>query len=420
MKYKILFVASRPTGGVQYHRMHVPHNALARLCPEFDVSTIDTLSGVSDDFLRDFHLVCFSRTASYLYRKRVSPVNDGANPWDVWYFEAQEIMERMRKLGIVIVVDLDDTWKLHKKHLYYWNYVKEHIGEHNELCCRMADQVICTTEGFRVELINYSPNVEVLPNAIDTTLDQFKPRPTQFPLMRFGWMGSSSHTDDIIPLHGPLRKLFNDRPIAKKMQLVLGGFKLTDKVNKYDPNTGRVQAINLHASQMVHARFERIFTDEYNNIREFPGYVNYLKQYDNTTPEIMETMPYKRIWYRAVDQYATAYNELDVSLAPLQDHFFNNCKSQLKLIEAGFMGKALICSNVYPYTIDGEHERNCLMVDRPEQWHYMMRRLVMNPEMGKDLAGELAASVKMKYNIEPITRLRADLYRSLIDNKNKV
>jgi hypothetical protein len=47
--------------------------------------------------------------------------------------------------------------------------------------------------------------------------------------------------------------------------------------------------------------------------------------------------------------YAWEYNAIDVALAPLQDNSFNNSKSFLKVIEAGFKKKAIICSDIEPY-----------------------------------------------------------------------
>lgn len=421
MKYKILFIAARPTAGVQYHRLHVPHNALARLHPEFEVDTLDTLEGIADDFLKNYQLVVFSRTLSYAWKDRVIQPADAKYAWDYFHFRAQDIMDQLKRLNIVTVIDLDDTWKLHRDHLYYWNYVREHIGDHNEFCCRQADHVICTTDFFREELTKYNDKITVIPNAIDRTIEQFTPHPTQSPMTRIGWLGSSSHTDDMAPLKAPFAALWKDRAIAHKLQLVLGGYLLNDKVNLLDPKTGNSKPIKMHPSQQVSGTYERIFTDEYKGIREYQNYVKWLQMYEPGGEQIMEPMPYKRIWYQDINKYAAAYNELDVSIAPLLDNFFNNCKSQLKLIEAGFMKKALICSNSHPYTIDAKHGKNCLVVapNKPMEWYYAIRKMVMEPNLKEDLAAQLHEDVKDAYSIERWTPVRAQLYKSLIDSKNK-
>ena len=66
-----------------------------------------------------------------------------------------------------------------------------------------------------------------------------------------------------------------------------------------------------------------------------------------------DTLPfYNRVWTKPVTSYASNYRLFDVSLAPIKNHIFNRVKSQLKVIEAGFYKKALIASNLGPYTID--------------------------------------------------------------------
>ena len=94
---------------------------------------------------------------------------------------------------------------------------------------------------------------------------------------------------------------------------------------------------------------------------------------------IMETIDeedafYHRVWTEPVTSYAKNYSKFDVSLAPIKDHMFNRMKSQLKGIEAGFYKKALIASDVGPYTIDLKHsldkgnfvDGNALLVDKQE------------------------------------------------------
>ena len=50
-----------------------------------------------------------------------------------------------------------------------------------------------------------------------------------------------------------------------------------------------------------------------------------------------------------ITQYAQLYKFFDVSLSPLKNSKFNKCKSELKVVEAGFTRTAIIASNVTPY-----------------------------------------------------------------------
>jgi glycosyltransferase involved in cell wall biosynthesis len=100
-------------------------------------------------------------------------------------------------------------------------------------------------------------------------------------------------------------------------------------------------------------------------------------------------------------------------------------KSQLKVIEAGFYKKALIASNVGPYTIDLKHalkngeftDGNALLVDEVRNhsdWAKNIKKLVENPNMITDLGERLYETVKDKYDLNNVTRERASLYKSLI------
>lgn len=44
--------------------------------------------------------------------------------------------------------------------------------------------------------------------------------------------------------------------------------------------------------------------------------------------------------------------DLDIAIAPLEDHLFNACKSNLRLLEFGAMGWPVVCSDVYPFRTD--------------------------------------------------------------------
>ena len=100
-------------------------------------------------------------------------------------------------------------------------------------------------------------------------------------------------------------------------------------------------------------------------------------------------------------------------------------KSQLKVIEAGFYKKALIASNVGPYTIDLKHamkngeftDGNALLVDEVKShsdWSKFIKKLVEKPDMIKELGQRLYDTVKDEYDLNKVSDKRADFYKSLI------
>ena len=104
---------------------------------------------------------------------------------------------------------------------------------------------------------------------------------------------------------------------------------------------------------------------------------------------------------------------------------FNRMKSQLKVIEAGFYKKALIASNIGPYTLDLKHslkngnfvDGNALLVDENRNisdWAKFIDKLVKNPNMVKDMGERLYETVKDKYDLNIVTKNRREFYKSII------
>ena len=134
---------------------------------------------------------------------------------------------------------------------------------------------------------------------------------------------------------------------------------------------------------------------------------------------------YVRVWTKPVTSYATNYSKFDISLAPIKNHIFNRVKSQLKVIEAGFYKKALIASNVGPYTIDLKHslkngnfvDGNALLVDENRNhsdWAKYIKKLVQNPNMIEDMGNRLYETVSKRYDLNIVTKERAEFYKSIV------
>ena len=104
---------------------------------------------------------------------------------------------------------------------------------------------------------------------------------------------------------------------------------------------------------------------------------------------------------------------------------FDRMKSQLKVIEAGFYKKAIIASNIGPYTIDLKHgmkngeftDGNALLVDEVKNhsdWAKYIKKLVENPNMITDLGERLYETVSQRYDLNIVTKTRAEFYKTLI------
>lgn len=324
----------------------------------------------------------------------------------------EAIIKKLTARGIKVVVDTDDYWQLDTHHQHYELFNKNQLGKHIIAGMRAATVVTCPTPYIADELRKIGiKHVAVLPNAINTNEAQFKPNPSQSERMRFGWLGGSSHLFDMEQLASiPYR--------GQDFGIVLCGYDTSGKVKLQDPKTGQIKQRDVSPVETVWFQYEIFMTDGFEILREDKDYFEFLLRFVNLDYQGVENKPYRRIWTRAVNQYAKGYNEFDVALAPLKDTKFNLFKSQLKAIEAGFMKKALIASDFGPYQQDLVHGKNALLV-KPnkshKQWRQHVERLTKNPNMVTDLAEALHETVKDKYSLSTVNATRTDLYK-LIGN----
>ena len=205
--------------------------------------------------------------------------------------------------------------------------------------------------------------------------------------------------------------------------MYLCGFDIRGSVTEINRETGEQKQRPIKPEETVWARYEEIFTDNYRMVS--PEHVEFLMKFKEEDYN-SDVLPfYNRVWTKPVTSYAANYRWFDVSLAPIKNHIFNRVKSQLKVIEAGFYKKALIASEVGPYTIDLKHtmkngifgDGNALLVHENRNhsdWAKYIKTLVYNPNYITDLGERLYESVKDKYDLRNVTKTRAEWYKTLI------
>ena len=334
--------------------------------------------------------------------------------------QCPDVIKYLSNTGIIMIADLDDYWLPTREHPIHQLIVENKMNQKIIANLKAADYVTTTTELFANEIRKFNKNVIVLPNAIDPNESQFKQQTPKSDKIRVGWLGGSSHLHDLKLLDGMVNKL---SPIQNKLQYYVCGFDTRGTVTEINKQTGEQTQRPIKPHETVWVRYEEIFTDNYKIIS--PEYKKFLNNFEDGQYLGIENENYVRIWTRPVDTYAGNYSNFDISLSPIKNHIFNRMKSQLKVIEAGFYKKALIASNVGPYTIDLKHamkngeftDGNALLVDESRNhsdWAKYIKKLVDNPNMITDLGERLYETVKDKYHLDVVTKTRAEFYKSLI------
>jgi glycosyltransferase involved in cell wall biosynthesis len=326
----------------------------------------------------------------------------------------------LKSLGIKTVCDIDDYWLPTKEHPLHQLIVQNKINEKIVDNLKLADYVTTTTEIFADEIRKINKNVVVLPNAIDPNEPQFKEVTPESDRLRVGWLGGSSHLHDLMLLDGMVAKLSEHKD---KLQYVLCGFDTRGTMTEINPQTGEQKQRPIKPHETVWYEYEKIFTDNYKIVT--PEYKKYLEKFAQSSFENEQLESYLRVWTKPVTSYAKNYAKFDISLAPIKHHIFNQVKSQLKVIEAGFYKKALIASNYGPYTIDLKHclkngefvDGNALLVDEVRNhsdWAKYIKKCVQNPNMVKDMGERLYEHVSQRYDLAIVTKTRNEFYKSIL------
>lgn len=217
---------------------------------------------------------------------------------DTWLLQRQlmphqtELIRRYKELHkCLLVFELDDlTTNLPQKSLHREHLPKE-IRKWLREAVALCDRFIVSTEPLSDTYRDLSADIRVVKNAIDTRQwGDLTPLRRQGRKPRIGWAGGISHTGDLEMIADVVAAL------ADEVEWVFMGM-CPDSLRPF--------------------------------VREFhPGV--------------------------AIDRYpaALAGLNLDLALAPLEINHFNECKSNLRLLEYGVLGYPVIATDITPYQGD--------------------------------------------------------------------
>jgi hypothetical protein len=358
MKISVVTYGAQPTTGMELYRLYYPY-----------------FNGLGQTHTTDFSVRHI--TYEYLESQPAAALED-----DVYVFsrlQHVEVAEKVLAADKKLVVDVDDYWNLHKEHPRAGTDENNRYVSNLTAVLQKAHLVTCTTDELAKHCSwDLNVNAVVIKNTIPASDKQFHGDALPHSKVRFGWIGGVFHHNDIFQLYDGLKKLYTTPELNDKYQICLGGF---------NPN-GEYQ------------RYEKIFTCDNYAVRNDTDYLDYLGQYSPGLDHIGYNKPYRRMWAKPVTQYGQMYREIDVALIPLAGGLpFNECKSELKLIEAGMTGKAAIVSDVLPYSPHLQHEVNCLVASPMRRdWYTQMRRMILDADLREETAAALSKYVRKEFN----------------------
>ena len=176
-KIRVLVVPSDRTG-VGFFRSTKPHIVLEEQYPDEFHIDIDYQPQLDNEkWLMKYDIIHYHRTLG---------------PFE----KLEETLDRIHKLGIVTVMDLDDYWSPGKHHPAYLLIKQAEMDKKILNNIKISKNVITTTPIFAKEISKYNKNVFVLPNSIDPREKQYTPNPEPSERVRIGWLGGSCMTPD--------------------------------------------------------------------------------------------------------------------------------------------------------------------------------------------------------------------------------
>ena len=358
-KIRILFY-NLDGAGVNYFRTQTPAQELERNHSDEFYVEINPQLDFNDpkivDYLKSFHIIHYHRqflgdTSMML-----------------------KLADELRKSGTILIVDIDDYWKLHKLHPFYRMSIEKNLHIPIVENLKIADYVTTTSDVFATEIrkLTGKDNIQVLYNSVDPTwMKQFQNnwKPDPDGLVRISYMGGSSHMVDLQQLEGVVNVLNADVQTKGKFKIIIAGWdtegsttditfnqdfsaelqKLglwtSDVVKAINKSNGDVDKIpkisqemkdkyrnkifdskqrDISSDESVYLFYEKILTDKHKLITN-PDYMQWLMNYERNVMYEDEGN-FGRRWTQKANMYAHVLNETDIVLAPLADNEFNRMK----------------------------------------------------------------------------------------------
>lgn len=366
--------------GVEYHRCYIPFKNIP------NAIFTDNIEAVSDKFIKDNNI------GAVWFNRNIAPLT--LNP--------DLVFRRFKKLGLKIVCDLDDNWNVGFGHVLYGAMIKHNLKNSNVSQIKASDYV-CVTHEHLANLVHKELKVSkhriiIAPNGIDPNEPQYS-QEFLYKLDNIFWQGSVTHHHDL-----------------KQVSEAINGLNKKIFIAGYDPTSHKdltdYSKIDLEPSG-------HLFDD-----KPWLYFEPVYKRYE-FVPESLKTKVFhweetgklfnRKQWIHSLPstEYMNFYQGKGLCLIPLEKNKFTVCKSNLKLLEAGWAKKPVICSGIHPYNVLGKNGVNCEFAYSKEAWMDAIEYILDNPNYADNLRFRLHEDVKANYLIDKVNESRINLINKL-------
>ncbi|WP_409200103.1 glycosyltransferase [Methanobrevibacter sp. DSM 116169] len=291
--------------------------------------------GMDSYHLMDFNEILNKKVFDIIIVERILPFLD-------------ILLEKSLNQGIKLIYETDDDLLSVEENSPSFEYVNRCRNEIADFI-NASDVVVTATDNL-AQRFNES-NVEVIKNYhIANLLPIQKFRENNTNTIKIGYFGTKTHSKDLAIIKDVIKKLKKE---MKEQHDILVEFEIIGGFNE-DLDENWFSNIELPENSM-----------------NFEIFMNWLSQNAN--------------W--------------DIGIAPLEDSFFNNGKSELKYIEFSALGIPGVFSDVEVYNsvvIDGF---NGYLASNNEEWFEKLQKLVLDENLRKDFISNAQRNILENYSL---------------------
>lgn len=269
--------------------------------------------------------------------------------WRGWgdLFAVQNLLAEIKRKGIKLIYTLDDD-------LYDIDFAvghKKYPSEVIRIFTSAANGLVVSTENLKSKTLQYSKNVTVIQNVIDTNLFFGNKVREDGACIKIGYMGTYTHLDDLRMIQWPMRKLLQSN--KKKIRFEVVGIGSSETINHM------FSGCNVQAIQP-------------------PGRTLY--------PDFMRWLSHTVCW--------------DIAIAPLRATGFNSYKSDIKWLDYTALGAAGVYSNVDAYKSNLAHgEKGILVGDSSVEWLTALDALIHDEKMRENIVSNSVEKILQERNL---------------------
>jgi glycosyltransferase involved in cell wall biosynthesis len=264
-----------------------------------------------------------------------------------------------------------------------------------------SDYITTTGRKLQQTFRNFNQNVSISRNMFDWEQPQWKlPKEVKNGKVVIGWVGLTSHFEDIKKMV-PILKYAHDK--FPNTHFVLSGMAIKDT------------EVTINQDEKGNRTFtEKEITDEKRTYRW--RVKDLFKDFDQSRVEFHDAIELER--------YGDFYKNLDIGFAYLENNTFNQCKSEIKIIEYFKYGVIPLWTNIggykdmyesMPVELKLKYKELAIETELPEKWKKTLENIILNLEQYREIANEGKQWVEEKYNINNHIDEKVEFYTTIIE-----